>query len=132
MRPVHILQIQPERKLIKRERSAHAIQDREQPAQENGCCRVAGSNLSQCAIAHNEEEQNSPNQVVDMSSIKQHPTERPNMMRDGHDQKAYTDKGNEEAHGSQEKLSSWPIRDTLMNQSAYLGKVQKQQHGCRR
>jgi len=64
--PVHILKIQPKREFIQSQGGAYTIQKGHGASGPSRARALIGSNLKQPTVTHNEKEQNSPNQMVNM------------------------------------------------------------------
>ena len=54
--------------------------------------------------------------------------ERANVMRDGCDQQADAQEGNEKADRCQKESSMWPVRDALVNEQSQVRSVQQEKH----
>src|SRR5579883_2000445 len=101
--PVNVPQIQPQGELIQRKRRAYSIRHRHRPP--GPCSRAtrARSRFQQPAVTGEEQEQNPPNQMMDMPAAHLDVMERANVVVDQKGQRAHYRDGNEEAEGGPEE-----------------------------
>ena len=90
-----------------------------------------GANLIEVAVAHAKQDQDAPNQVVDVAATHGDVLERPDVVLDGSNQQADGQKSDKEADRRQEHPAVWAVRDGLVEDQAELGEMQQQQHDRR-
>ena len=128
VRPVSIrLQVQPQRKLVQRERRAHAVAHRHQPAEEDRERRVRPSQVQQPAVADQQQDQNAPDQVMNVPSVDHHPLKMSLMVHDPVDQNAHAHKGDQEGDRGDEHAPPRPVGDGGADQEAQPGQLQQHQ-----
>jgi len=97
VRPVSVrVEIQPDRKLIEGQRRAYAISDRHQPAEEDRHGRMRAPEVYQPAITHQQQNQDAPDQVMDVPAMNHDPLEVAFVVHDSMDQNADARKGEQE------------------------------------
>jgi hypothetical protein len=83
-----------------------------------------------CAVAHSEQKQNAPHEMMNVPPIHDDPTKGAYVVSDGHHQQTDAYKSDEETHRSEKEPTPWPVWNALMHEKAKLGEVKEQQHGC--
>ena len=127
-RPVRIrLQVQPERELVQRERRAHPEADRHQPAEEDGKRCVEAPQVQQPAIAHQQQNQNSPDQVMNVVAMHHHPLEVSLMLHDSVDEEADSGECEQEGDRGDEHAPPRTVGDGGADQESQPRQLQQDQ-----
>jgi len=104
-RPVGVrLEIQPDGEFVQGQRRADAVADGHQPAEKNGKRRMVSSQVQQPAVTDQQQDENPPDQVVNVRSADHHPLEMALMIHDpvnedadSHKREQKGDRGDEHA-----------------------------------
>jgi len=95
--PVSVrVKVQPKRKLIQRKRRAHAVAHRHHPAHEDRYGRVRAAQVEQPAVAHQQQDENAPHEMVNVMPAHHHPLEMPLVVHDSMNQEANAGKCDQE------------------------------------
>jgi len=129
-RPVDVSKIEPQREFIERECGPDAVQDGHEPAGEHRAGGSSGVNLEDVAVPHAEQNQNAPDQVMDVAATHGDILEWPDVVLDRSNQEADGEESDEEADRGQEHSSARPVLDVLVEDEAELGEMEQQQHDC--
>lgn len=126
-RPIcHGIEVQPDCELVQREGSADSKGDGKQAAHQNGTSGGAGANLRQFRISGDQQQQNSPDKVVDVTSPHLHVTEGADVVCNGDDQQADAEERNEEADRSQKQPAMRAVWNPLMDQQPQVRQMEHQ------
>jgi len=127
-RPVRIrLQVQPDRELVQRERRSHPEADRHQPAEEDGKRRVGAPQVEQPAIAHQQQNQDPPDEVMNVVAMHHHPLEASLMMDDPVDENANSGEGEQEGDRGDEHAPPRAVGDGGAHQKSQPSQLQQDQ-----
>jgi hypothetical protein len=88
--------------------------------------RAAGAQLRQCGKASEQEQEDSPDKVMDVAAADDDVSERTDVVGDGGDEESCAEEGDEEADRGEEQPFMRPVGDLLMKHQADLCEVQQQ------
>ncbi len=123
------VQAQPERKLVQRQRRAHAVTHCHQPPEKDRFRRIRPSQVEQPSVADKEQDQNAPHQVVNVHPAHRHPLHMPLVVRNPVHQQPHARKRNQERNRGNEHALPRPVRNRGANQVSQPRQLQQhQQH----
>jgi hypothetical protein len=102
MRPVHVLQIQPEREFVQRQGCAYAVQQRHHSFRQAGLGMQVGAKLEQPTIAHDQQEHDTQNQVMNVATAYFDVVKRADPGSNGVRKQSHDRERDIERHGSEE------------------------------
>jgi len=115
--PVDVwVEVEPEGKLVQRERCAHAISNAHDAAEQDGERRVCATKIEQPAVADHQQDEDSPNQVVNVPAAHHHPIEWAIPFNDKGNQQPHAEKSDEEGDPRQKETPPRTVRDGCSNQ----------------
>ena len=121
------VEVQPEGELVEGEGGADSVGEGEEPAEKDLHGSVAGADVGELRIAADEEQEDSPDEVVDVAATHLDVTEGANVMGDGGDQKTHGEKGDEEADGGEEEAALGAVGDLLVDDLPGFGEAENEQ-----
>jgi len=129
-RPVGLrVEVEPKRKLVKGEGSADTVADGHQAAEKDGEWRVLAAQVKQPSIADDEEDEDSPDKMMDVASANHDPVEWADVVGDEADEDSHAKKSDQKGERRDEKTPARAVRDGGPNQKADARKVQEEQKG---
>jgi len=124
-RPIDIGKIKPKSKLVQRQRGAHTIKDRKQPAPKDGRRGGEGSGLIQVSVADAQQDQDAPNQVVDVAATHGDVLEWPDMVLDENNQQADSQESDKEADRRQQIPAVRAVWNRLVEDEPQVGQMEQ-------
>ena len=124
---------EPHGELVQGEGGSHAIEDGDEAAgKERGRCGAC-AHLRDHGVAGDEEQENAPDEMVDVSAGHDHPSEGSDVKEDEEDKEAHAQEGEGEAQRGQKEATARAIGDALVQDAAGAGPVQQEKdHRCAR
>jgi hypothetical protein len=131
-RPVgHGVEIEPQREFVECECCADAVADGEKTAEEDRPRRGFGADFGEGGVSGKEQQQDAPDQMVDVTATHFNVAEGADVVSDGGDQQTHSKEGDEEADGGEKKPAMGAIRYLLGDEVAEFSEVEQQkQDGC--
>jgi hypothetical protein len=120
------LEVEPEGELVECESGADAVEQGHQAAGEERGGLGSCADLDEPAEADNEEEENPPNEVVDMGAANVNVMERSNVTGGSISSRTGYGQGKEESDSSQKEASPGAIANMLMKQLTDMRMMKKQ------
>ncbi len=129
-RPIGVwLEVEPEGELVECERGADAVADGHQPAEKDGERRVGSAEVEQPAVADEQQNQDSPDKVMDVAAAHDDPVERAVVMDDEADEQSRAQEGEEERNRGDEHAAAGTVWDGGANEKAQARELQEdEQH----
>jgi len=121
------VEVQPEGELVECKGGSDSVGECEKPAEQDGHGSVASANVCDFGIAGDEEQKDSPDEMMDVTAAHFDITEGADVMRDGGDQQTDSEKGDEEADGGEEEASLGAVGNLLADDLTGFGEVEDQQ-----
>jgi hypothetical protein len=126
-RPVgHGIEVEPQREFIECECCADAVADGEKTAEEDRPRRGFGADFGEGSVSSKEQQQDAPDQMVDVTSAHLHISKGADVVGDGGDQQTHPEEGDEKADRCQEQPAMRAIRYLLMDEVTEFGEVEQQ------
>ena len=84
------VEVQPESKFVERESGANAVCDGHNTAEKYGHWRMGAAQVKKPSVTHEQQDQDSPNQVMDVLTTHHYPLEWPFSTNDEGDQQSHS------------------------------------------
>ena len=128
-RPIHVLQIQPESEFVERECGAHSVGNGEQAADKDVLRSGAAAHFRKPCVTDGEQNQNSPDEVMNVLTANHDPSEGTDVMGDAGDEQADAEEGDKEANCGQEEAAARAVGDAGVENAAEVCAVQQEKDG---
>ena len=125
-----VFKVEPERELIERERCADAIEQRHQPTRKERRRFRPRAYFDQETKSDNQEDENSPHQVMDMRAADVNVVKWTEVARGGVSHQARQRKGKKESHRGEEQPALGAMTNMLVKQFSDARMVENQEHQC--
>lgn len=122
------VEIEPDGELIEGEGGAGSVGEGEQAAEENRQRGIAVGDLGELSVAGDEQQEDSPNKVMNVAPAHLDIAERADVMSDGGDQQAHPEEGDEEADRGEKEAALRTIGNLLMDDESEFGEVQQKEN----
>ncbi len=119
------VEIEPDGELVESEGGADSIADGHDAAEEDGGGGVGASEVEEPAIADDEEDENSPDEVVDVLAPDHDPSEGTFSSDDEADEQPDTEEGDKEGDGGEEDAAAGAVWNGSANQVAEARELQQ-------
>jgi len=114
-------QIEPQGEFVQGEGSADAVTDRHQATEKNGHGRVGSTEIEQPSIAHQEQDEYAPDEVVNVAAAHHDPFKGAVLVNDQADQKPHPDERNQERDRCDKHAAAGAVWDCGADQKAQAG-----------
>jgi hypothetical protein len=126
-----VLEIEPESEFIESERGSDAVEERHQAAGEERGSTSAGADFHQPGETHAKKDEDSPDEMVDVSATNDDVMKRPDVAGGGESGEAGESNGGKETGSGEEETAFGAVADVFMKECADAGAVQTQENkGC--
>jgi len=106
-RPVGLrVEVEPESELVEGEGCADTIADAHQAAEEDGNRGVLAAKIEKPSVADEEQDQDSPDEVVDVTAADHDPMKGADVSGDEADEYSHAEKGDQESEGGDKKAAA--------------------------
>ena len=128
--PVGIgLEVKPEGKLVQGKRRADAVAYGHESAEEDGQGRMRTAEVEQPAVADEQQNQNSPDKVMDVAAVHDDPVEWAVVVDDEADEQTHAEEGDKKRHRGDEHAAAGPVWDGGADEKAQASELQEhEQH----
>jgi len=129
-RPIGIrVEVEPEGELVEGESGAGAITDGHQAAEEDGNRRMLAAQIKKPSIADEQEDEDPPDEVMDVTSADHHPVKRADVVRDEADQDAHAEKRDDKGERGDEETPARAVGDGGADEKTDAREMEEQQQG---
>ena len=121
--------MEPHGELVEGEGCTHAVENGDEATGKEGDGRGVGANLGDEGVAADEQQQDAPDEMVDVVTAENDPSEGAEVEGDADHKQAHADESEEEAEGGEEEAAAGAVGDALVEDAASAGEVQQKENG---